>query len=133
MKKLKLNPYAIALTCLAFVGAYNTRAAERHVPADYATIQAAVIAAASGDTIHIASGVYVEQTWITNKNLTLIGQPGTILRAFPGMAPGIPGVAHERSIVFIGDASVVTLKDRCVEGDQASDWREVIRSGSPQT
>ena len=79
-------------------------AADLRVPADYPTIQAAVDAAASGDTIRIAPGVYVEQTRVTNKSLTLVGQPGTILRAFAGMAPGNPGGNQPRPLVFIGDA-----------------------------
>jgi len=118
MKRTKLTSYGIATAWLFIVGITDMLATDRHVPADYATIQSAVNAAASGDTIYIAPGIYVEQTWITNKNLTLIGQPGTILRAFPGMAPGIPGVVPERAIVFIGESSVVTIKDLCFEGDQ---------------
>ncbi len=49
------------------------RAATINVPADYATIQAAVNAAAPGDTILIAPGVYQEQVVITTDNLTLAG------------------------------------------------------------
>lgn len=108
----------MTLGTLVLTLATTLMAADRRVPANYSTIQAAVDAAASGDTIHIATGIYVEQTWITNKNLTLVGQPGTILRAFAGMAPGKPGVNQERSIIFIGNSSVVTLKDLSFEGDQ---------------
>ena len=118
MKETRLTTRGIATVWLVLAQVNSLLATDRHVPADYATIQAAVNAAASGDTIHIAPGIYVEQTWITNKNLTLIGQPGTILRAFPGMAPAIPGVVLEKSIVFIGDSSVVTIKDLSFEGDQ---------------
>jgi hypothetical protein len=118
MKTTKLASYGIATAWLFVAGVNPLLATDRHVPAQYPTIQAAVNAAASGDTIYIAPSVYVEQTWITNKNLTLVGQPGTILRACSGMAPGIPGVVRERSVIFIGNASVVTLKDLCFEGDQ---------------
>lgn len=118
MKRTKLTFCGIATSWLVLAGFNDLLATDRHVPADYPTIQAAVDAAASGDTIRIAPGVYVEQTWINGKNLTLIGQPGTILRAFPGMAPGIPGVVEEKSIVFIGNSSFVTIKDLCFEGDQ---------------
>ncbi|MCB1125444.1 MAG: right-handed parallel beta-helix repeat-containing protein [Verrucomicrobiae bacterium] len=115
---MKPSLHPCMLVPLILTGMPPAEAADLRVPADYATIQAAVDAAASGDTIHIAPGVYVEQTWIHQKNLSLIGQPGTILRAFPGMAPGIPGVNRGKSIVFIGDYSVVTIKDLCFEGDQ---------------
>jgi hypothetical protein len=60
-------------------------AAVRNVPANYATIQAAVNAASSGDEIQIAAGVYTEQVVIQNKNLTVTGAPGAVLRAWPGM------------------------------------------------
>jgi len=75
---------------LVLAGANPVRAGDIHVPADYATIQAAVDAAASGDTIHIAPGVYTEQVTIISKDLTLIGRPGAILRAYPDMALSFP-------------------------------------------
>lgn len=59
----------------------KTCAAEIRVPADHATIQAAVNAASNGDIIHIASGVYTGQVEVVSKTLTLVGQPGTVLRA----------------------------------------------------
>lgn len=55
------------------------------VPAQYASIQAAVDAAASGDEIRIAAGTYTEQVMITGKNLRLVGEPDAVLKAFPGM------------------------------------------------
>ena len=64
---------------------YLDRAAVLDVPAQYTTIQAAVNAAAAGDEIQIAPGVYTEQAIIDRKNLTLTGRPGTVLRAFAGM------------------------------------------------
>jgi len=117
-KSTKLTSYGITTAWLVVTGFNNLLAADRHVPADYPTIQAAVNAAASGDTIHIAPGVYVAQTWITNKNLTLIGQPGTILRAFPGMAPAIAGVDEQRCILHINQSSNVIVRGLSFEGDQ---------------
>jgi hypothetical protein len=62
-------------------------AADLQVPADYPTIQAAVNAAQSNDTIHIAAGVYAGQVLISNKSVTLLGAPGAVLRATSGMSP----------------------------------------------
>lgn len=119
------RPRSAATLGALLVGlAHGAEAAEWHVPADHATLQDAVDAAQSGDTIHLAPGVYVEQTWITKKDLTLIGQPGTILRAFPGMEPGIPGVVRGHHVLFITESSNVTLRNLTFEGDQLADQNE---------
>jgi hypothetical protein len=122
-KHIRLNRYVVALIGLVLVGAHQLRASDLHVPADYATIQAAVDAAASGDTIHIAPGVYVEQTRIFGKDLTLIGQPGTILRAFPGMEPAIPEVVYRMCVLFAQKSDVV-LRGLTFEGEQLGDQQE---------
>ena len=62
--------------CVLIVGSWATGAlaADIYVPADYATIQAAVdTAASSGDVIHVAAGTYREQVKIDGKSLDLIG------------------------------------------------------------
>ncbi|WP_243075761.1 parallel beta-helix domain-containing protein [Microbacterium sp. SS28] len=43
------------------------------------TIQAAVDAAAPGDTIRVPAGVYEEAVTITTSGLTLVGEPGAVL------------------------------------------------------
>jgi pectinesterase len=59
--------------------------ATRSVPSQYSTVQAAVNAAASGDTISIANGTYTEQVTIASSktNLKLVGasQTGVILQS----------------------------------------------------
>src|SRR5512143_1481959 len=74
-----LSGLVLGWTSLQAVGAVL------RVPAQYPTIQAAVDAAASGDEIRIAAGTYTEQVMITSKNLKLVGEPGAVLKAFPGM------------------------------------------------
>jgi hypothetical protein len=117
------------LFVLAVAGASNVRAGDLHVPTDYATIQAAVDAASSGDTIHIAPGVYTEQTRIFSKELTLIGQPGTILRAFQGMGPAIPEWLGRRCVLFTLDSDVV-LRNLTFEGERLGDQQEDIFLGT---
>ena len=55
----------IALASL-LLGLVSTEAEVFYVPADHATIQAAVKAAGANDTIQIPAGVYVDQVVITN-------------------------------------------------------------------
>lgn len=61
------------------------------VPGDYSTIQAAVEAANSGDTIEVAAGVYCE-------NVNIVGKSDLRLHTPPG-----------RPAVLSGDCSTVTV------------------------
>lgn len=96
-------------------------AADIRVPSDHPTIQAAVDAAADGDTIHIASGVYTNQVRILSRRLTLIGQPGTILRVREGMTPfpetTFSGLSPAVSVLSVR-ASDVTLRGLTFEGER---------------
>jgi hypothetical protein len=94
------------------------------VPDNYSTIQAAINAAVSGDEIQIAAGVYHEQIVVSRKNLTITGEPGTIIQAWDGMV-------HSRNfqwyILFEFFSSVVTVRNIDFEGNRASkpnlpDW-----------
>jgi pectin methylesterase-like acyl-CoA thioesterase len=72
---------------LTLAAAGSTIAADLKVPGDFPTIQAAADAAQTDDTIHIAPGVYTTQVEIVSKKLTVLGHPGTILRATVEMTP----------------------------------------------
>jgi len=123
-RSMKTTIQRLSISVLLTTTTVTLNAGDLHVPADYATIQAAVNAAASGDTIHIAAGVYTEQVRIVQKNLTLLGQPGTILRATPGMEAAIPGGYLWRCVVFIHLATNVVLRDLSFEGDHLADQQE---------
>lgn len=88
--------------------------------AAYPTIQAAVNAAQTNDTIHIAPGVYTGQVVITNKILTLIGQPGTILRATTNLPP-IQGYAGAQFPIVGIRSSQVTLRGLTFEGERLAE------------
>lgn len=87
MKLINLRSQnAWAGLALFLASAVASSAAVLHVPADYRTIQGAVDAAKSGDEIRIAAGRYAEQVLVASKNLKLIGDPGAVIEALPGLA-----------------------------------------------
>jgi nitrous oxidase accessory protein NosD len=104
---------------LGLVWTTSSRAAVINVPADHPTIQGAVNAAGSNDTIQIASGVYAGQVLISNKSLTLSGSPGTVLRAVPGMSQPYAGFARV-PLVSIARAEVV-LSGLTLEGERLAE------------
>ena len=69
--RLAQRAHARAALLAALCSASFARGADLHVPADFATVQEAVDAAAAGDTIHIAAGTYEEQLVIFGKHLML--------------------------------------------------------------
>ncbi|MEZ4386165.1 MAG: FlgD immunoglobulin-like domain containing protein [Candidatus Krumholzibacteriia bacterium] len=92
-------------------------AATLHVPAQYATVQAGVSAAAAGDTVQVAAGVYQEQVVITVA-LVLRGAGAdlTTIEAPPAM-PHAVGAAVYRAIVCVDNAGgPVTVSDLTIDG-----------------
>jgi hypothetical protein len=80
--------------------------AQLTVPLEFPTIQAAVDAAVSGDTILVASGVYAEQVKIVGKDLTLIGDAGATLQAFPGMVDTLAPLVTTKNVLAAFQSNV---------------------------
>jgi hypothetical protein len=59
-----------------------------HVPADYGTIQAAITAAAPGDTVLVAPGTYAEHVDFTGKDVHLVSTGGAESTTIDGTSTG---------------------------------------------
>jgi nitrous oxidase accessory protein NosD len=110
----------LLLAATATAVAFSLPAADLRVPADYPTIQAAVNAAHTNDTSYIAPGVYTGQVLIISNNLTLIGQPGTILRATTNMS-SLPALASGVVPVMGIRFSQVTVRGLTFEGERLAE------------
>lgn len=86
----------------------------------FASIQAAVNAAASGDTILIAEGTYIEQVTVNGKDdLTIIGQGDVIIRA-PADVVETARSSSERemhAVITVINGQNVVIEDLTVDGD----------------
>jgi hypothetical protein len=126
----------LLLAATATAVAFSLHAADLNVPtASYPTIQAAVNAAHTNDTIHIAAGVYAGQVLISNKSLTLSGSPGAVLRATAGMSQPytalglvwVPLLGILRSQVVVSN---LTFEGERLAGSQASVSAGIFYVGS---
>jgi len=116
---MKLLHLLVVATAMAVP--FSLPAADLYVPAGYATIQAAVDAAQSNDTIHIGAGVYAGQILISDKNLTLLGSPGAVLRATSEMSE--PYTTHGFTLVpLLGIfRSAVVVSNLTFEGEHLAE------------
>src|SRR5262245_59355765 len=70
----------LALAPLVFAAVRVVDAAVLIVPDDYSTVQAALDAAANGDSIFIRAGVYTESLKLVGKDILVHGEPdGAVL------------------------------------------------------
>jgi hypothetical protein len=102
------------------------------VPGTYATIQAAVTAAAPGDTIDVAAGVYAENVIVTTPVLIRgAGAAATIIRpSFSAPNPGGGSLPPGHSTVFLIQANNVTIENLTVDGDNPGLTSGIVAGGA---
>lgn len=71
MNKRKVLSVFVTVIAVGLIGTFSLSAVELNVPSEFGSIQAAVNAAQSGDTILIAEGTYNEVVQIDKSGLTL--------------------------------------------------------------
>jgi hypothetical protein len=117
-----LVTFGVAMLLLVLPVAASATAATKsiYVPRDYPTIQAAVDAAPSGATIHVAQGTYTEQI-VIDKDLTLrgagpsatvIAAPSTVTTVGLNLLNGLPIAA----LVLVGHGANVSVSGLEVRG-----------------
>lgn len=131
MIRTRLRPVAVAATVSAVMGTLAAIAgpaglaqAATHrvlvVPRDFATIQAAVNAAAPGDTVNVGPGTYTEQV-VINKDLDVhgSGMNATVIKAPATLVPYGVNVYSDQplaAIVRVGQHAKVHLSGLGVTG-----------------
>jgi predicted outer membrane repeat protein len=81
-----MNARAVLLAAAAGLAAGSALAHTLHVPAEYPTIQHALVVAGAGDTVRVAPGTYYESiTWPATPALRLMSQTGFEATTITGM------------------------------------------------
>ncbi|TFH06832.1 MAG: tetratricopeptide repeat protein, partial [Candidatus Atribacteria bacterium] len=119
----------ICLLVALMAGSILVHAATLHVPEDYTTVQAAIDAAASGDTVFIAAGEYTENLTIS-KPISVVGEQRSLVRIYASdqteSAIEITvnnGGAIIESISVLGGSTCVWIE---VQGDARITLRDTV-------
>jgi len=101
---LRTTSFAFAAALLASSSAY---AIDRNVPAPYSTVQSAIDAAQSGDTVRIGPGVYEEAVSLTKSGISIVGGKNVVVRTMT--LSGANGTFIKK-VAFGGVQTAVTVQ-----------------------
>jgi parallel beta-helix repeat protein len=106
---------SIAVVLFLIVVSSTASAATLQVDAKhYKTIQSAVNAAHSGDTVKVARGIYKENILITDKQLTIIGMGYPVLygaRLYGGVTGMLYGLSFNKNGAELSDGVRITIRN----------------------
>lgn len=119
----KVAYYSAGVFLLAWAGL--AMSATIYVPANYATIQAAIDAAVSGDEIEVAPGIYYELISFNGKGVRLYSSAGSVVTTLNGGGDG-PVVTCNN-----GEAASTILDGFTITGSSADAYAMYNRYGSP--
>lgn len=97
--------YFITIAALLFLQTIGFPATI-YVPGDYPTIQGAIDAAVTGDTVVVAPGSYVENLQIIGKDITLQSSMGAGATVIDGVSPSNPNFG---SVVYLESAGSTVI------------------------
>ncbi|MCX6793742.1 MAG: DUF1565 domain-containing protein [Candidatus Gottesmanbacteria bacterium] len=81
------------------------------------TIQAAINAATSGNTIHVTAGTYTETGQIViDKNLTIVGADKTTTIIKPAQDTGDPNSGNSRGMFLVNSGKILNLSNVTLDG-----------------
>ncbi|MBX3045706.1 MAG: right-handed parallel beta-helix repeat-containing protein [Anaerolineales bacterium] len=83
-------------------------------------IQDAIDFAVAGETVHVLAGVFTEQV-VINKDLTLKGTPGAIIKAPTTLPEHFVTSGNNRPIIYVHDANNVVIDGFVIDGDNKGD------------
>src|SRR4051812_24953851 len=92
----KIGRYVTVTIAVAFASLCPAGQTTIHVPADKSTIQAAIDAAVSGDTVAVAAGTYLENIDFKGKAIKVVSDSGSASTTIDGNGVG-PAVSFHNA------------------------------------
>jgi hypothetical protein len=120
----RINLITAAVLGTISIGANDVLAADRHVPAQYSSIQSAINAAANGDHVVVAPGVYAEAINMSGKAITLRSSGGAEVTTID--ASNVNFSYNEGSVIKVADEQYV---ESTIDGFTVTGGRGTKRGG----